>query len=110
METVVKSPDSAKSRRGAFFLSPPPVRPPALATAFAPKANSQQPAQLGDTFDPLDVGAFAGNFDSIPARASGNAWDFSARKTTGSVTVVPQSDSALLLLAGLSFLDFRRRR
>ncbi len=67
--------------------------------------------QFGDTFDLFDVGAFAGDFDTIsaPALSDGNAWDFSALKTTGSVTVVPEPGVGALLLSALGFLGMRRR-
>ncbi len=67
--------------------------------------------QFGDTFDLLDVGTFAGDFDSIsaPALSGGNAWDFSALKTTGSVTVVPEPGVGALLVSALGFLGMRRR-
>ena len=67
---------------------------------------------LGDTFDLLDVGTFAGDFDSItaPALSDGNAWDFSALKTTGSVSVVPEPGIAPLLLGGLALLGMGRMR
>ena len=67
--------------------------------------------QLGDTFDLFDVGTFAGDFDSIsaPALGGGNAWDFSALKTTGSVTVVPEPGIGALLATALGFLGMRRR-
>ncbi len=68
--------------------------------------------QFGDTFDLFDAGAFAGDFDSIsaPALAGGNAWDFSALKTTGSVTVVPEPGIGALLASALGFLGMRRGR
>ena len=68
--------------------------------------------QFGDTFDLFDVGTFAGNFDSIsaPALAGGNAWNFSALKTTGSVSVVPEPGSVVLLASMLGLLGMRRRR
>ena len=63
-------------------------------------------------FDLLDVGTFAGDFDSIsaPALSGGNAWDFSALKSTGSITVVPEPSVATLLLASLGLLGLRRRQ
>jgi hypothetical protein len=65
--------------------------------------------QVGATFDLFDVGTFAGDFDSItaPALSGGNAWDFSALKTTGSVTVVPEPGIGALLLSALAL--FTRR-
>ncbi len=67
---------------------------------------------FGDTFDLLDVGTFAGDFDTInaPALADGNAWDFSALKTTGSVTVVPEPGIGVLLASAIGLLGLRRSR
>ena len=75
----------------------------ALLAGFTP--------QLGDTFDLLDVGTFVGDFDSItaPALNGGNAWDFSALKTTGSVTVVPEPGIGALLASALGLIGLRRR-
>lgn len=68
--------------------------------------------QLGDTFDLLDVGTFAGDFDSIsaPALSGGNAWDFSALKTTGSVSVVPEPGIGALLASEVALFGLRRRQ
>ena len=68
--------------------------------------------QFGDTFDLLDVGTFAGDFDTItaPALSDGNEWDFSNLKSTGTVAVVPEPGVGVLLASALGLLGLRRRR
>ena len=68
--------------------------------------------QFGDTFVLAGCRAFAGDFDSIsaPALGGGNEWDFSALKTTGTVTVVPEPGVGALLASAFGLLGLRCRR
>lgn len=66
----------------------------------------------GASFDLLDAGAVAGSFDAVnlPALEGGLTWDTSQFSSNGSVSVVPEPTSALLLLCGTGLLALRRRR
>ena len=67
---------------------------------------------LGDSFDILDFGSITGEFDSIrlPDLDGGLAWDVSALLADGSLSVVPEPSSVVLLLGvWLSVLATRRR-
>lgn len=56
----------------------------------------------GDTFDILDFDSLTGRFDEIrlPELASGIGWDVSALYSDGTISVVPEPNTLLLLLGG----------
>jgi len=56
----------------------------------------------GDTFDILDFGSLTGRFDEIqlPELADGKGWNVSALHSDGTISVVPEPHTLLLLLAG----------
>ena len=67
----------------------------------------------GDTFDLLDWGSRAGEFDALnlPALGGGLAWDTSNFYSSGTLEVVPEPATlALLGLGALAALARRRRR
>ena len=68
---------------------------------------------LGDRWDLFDASTTSGTFDSLslPQLADGMQWDTSSLDTNGSITVVPEpSTLVLLLLGGLPMLCLRRRQ
>lgn len=58
---------------------------------------------VGDTFSLLEFGSLSGNFDEIllPALGNGLVWDDSVLYSNGSITVIPEPTTLLLLLGGL---------
>jgi len=70
-----------------------------------------QPA-AGDTFDILDFGDFLGGFDevSLPALASGLAWDDVALYENGRLSVVPEPSSLALMLLACVAARIKRSR
>jgi hypothetical protein len=67
---------------------------------------------LGDSFDILDFGSISGTFAAVntPALASGLSWNLGSLYTSGSISVIPESSSAILGLLSLGGLALRRRR
>ncbi len=65
---------------------------------------------IGDTFDLIDFGALAGNFDNVllPALQQGQ-WDTGSLYSTGSIAVIPEPTTLLLLATGVPLLVARRR-
>ena len=67
---------------------------------------------LDDTFDILDWGSLTGKFDTVnlPGLSGGLDWDDSNLYGDGTITVVPEPASAVLLLSGGVLAMLRRRR
>jgi hypothetical protein len=59
----------------------------------------------GDTFDLFDFGSLIGRFDtvSLPLLAEGLAWNDSQLYVDGTITVIPEPSSAVLLLSVVAF-------
>ena len=67
--------------------------------------------QTGDTFDVLDWGSVSGMFvPNLPALPGGLSWDSSNLPVNGSLTIVPEPGTIVLLLIGAVMLYLRRRR
>ncbi len=66
---------------------------------------------FGDTFDLLDFGSLTGTFDAInlPSLAGGLSFDTSSLLTTGSISVVPEPTTAMLVTF-LGLIVTRRRQ
>ncbi len=66
--------------------------------------------QLGDTFDLLDFASITGSFNAInlPSLAGGLSFDTTSLLTTGSISVVPEPTTAMLVTF-LSLIALQRR-
>jgi hypothetical protein len=66
----------------------------------------------GDLFNLFDWGSLSGAFDTVnlPALGGGLSWNTSQLYTNGTLLVVPEPNSAALLLAGLAPLMLKRLR
>lgn len=68
--------------------------------------------QVGDRFDLLDASAISGGFADVvlPALSAGLSWDDSALYSIGSLSIVPEPSSTVLMGLGAVMLLFRRLR